>query len=145
MATFSSAYVEPYSPKVVTVNVNGENALEGRDAANYTLATAKLSTTGYISIQRPIKLELEKPITKHYGETYSFTTNDYKAAADQPSPGGLASGDSVKNVNATLKAEKNGVDGTTANAPVDEYTVTASAPTTERDKDKAAAGFGKCG
>ncbi len=130
-ATFSSAYVEPYSPKDVTVNVSGENALEGKDAANYTLTTAKLSTTGYISIQRPIKLELKKTIEKHYGETYTFTTNDYQAAATQPIPGGLVSGESVENVRATLKAEKNGVDGTTANAQVGEYPVTASAPKTD--------------
>ena len=130
-ASFSSAYIEPFSPKIVTVNVNGENALEGKDAANYTLATAKLSTTGYISIQRPIKLELKNTITKHYGETYSFTANDYKAAEIQPSPGGLAASDSIENVRATLKAEKNGVDGAAANAPVGEYTVTASALKTD--------------
>ena len=126
-ATFSSTYVEPSSPKQVKVVVNGENALEGEDAANYTLASTTIHTTGKLSEQRPIRLALTNgSISKPYGAVYTFSTSDYKAADSQPANGGLVAGESMSDLRATLTAVQNGVDGTSATAPIGSYNVTAS-------------------
>ena len=126
-ANFVSADVDMFYPKNVTVVVNGIDALEGDDAQNYKLKdTATYYPTGYLSIQRPIRLALKKTITKSYGDDYKFTSDDYKAADEQPTPGGLAENDSVDSLRAVVTAMNGDIDGASAEAPVGEYTVRAS-------------------
>ena len=128
-AEFDSKSFDPYYPKTVRVVVKGEGALEGNDAKNYILNDTTLSTTGRIMWQRPVKLELKKPITKKYGTAYTITSDDYRVSATgQPSSGGLVEGETVDAVRATVTALKNGIDGTSAEATVGDYEVTASVP-----------------
>ncbi len=131
-ATFAGAGYDPHSTKNVTVSVNGKDALEGENASNYMLEDTLKTyhTTGYISSQRPIKLELTDKITKPYGVPFVLTVQSYQAAAEgQPENGGLVSMDSISDVKATLTAtDDNGVDGTATEAPVGSYTVKATTP-----------------
>lgn len=131
-ATFADAGYDPHYTKNVTVSVNGNDALEGANASNYMLVDTLKTyhTTGYISSQRPIKLELTAAITKPYGVPFVLTAQNYQAAAaGQPENGGLVSTDSISDVKATLTAtDTNGADGMAAEAAVGSYTVKAATP-----------------
>ncbi len=131
-ATFADAGYDQYYPKIVTVSVNGNNALEGENASNYMLEDTLKTyhTTGYISSQRPIKLELTDKITKPYGVPFVLSVQSYQAAAEgQPENGGLVSTDSISDVKAKLMAtDSSGTDGMAADAPVGSYTVKATTP-----------------
>ncbi len=133
-ATFADAGYDPHYPKTVTVSVDCKDALDGASASNYTLGEglSTYHTTGYISSQRPVKLELtaeNKTITKPYGVPFVLSVQSYQAAADQPEGHGLVNTDSISAVKATLTAaDSNGADGTAAEAAVGEYTVKATTP-----------------
>ena len=123
--TYSKKDADPQYVQSVTLNINGTDALEGTDAENYTLNNEEKHINGWI-YQRYIKLQLKKDITKYYGQTYSFSSNDYEQAANQPDGYGLVSDDTVDGLRAMVKAEKDGIDGASQGAPVGEYDVTAS-------------------
>ena len=134
-ATFADAGYDPHYPKTVTINVDCKDALEGANASNYTLGEglSTYHTTGYISSQRPIKLELtgeNKTITKPYGVSFVLTAQNYQAAAaGQPENGGLVNTGSISDVKATLTAtDSNGADGMAVDAAVGSYTVKATTP-----------------
>ena len=134
-ATFADAGYDQHYPKTVTISVDCKDALEGANASNYTLGEglSTYHTTGYISSQRPIKLELtgeNKTITKPYGVPFVLTAQNYQAAAEgQPENGGLVDTDEISDVKATLTAtDSNGANGMAVDAPAGSYTVKATTP-----------------